>query len=84
MWPWSGAIADLLLGMLECLLGATPVLKDNKGVAFGLTRDVVSDRLAILDLAMLAEDGGEAFSCCVPAKAMDEDLCWIGWFCRFH
>nr|POF01433.1 hypothetical protein CFP56_61707 [Quercus suber] len=72
--PWGGAIADLLLGLLESLPGTAPVLEENKGVAFGLTRDAVGDRLAILDLTVLAEDRGEGFGCGVPAEAMDEDL----------
>ena len=70
----SGAIADLLLGLLESLPGAAPVLEENKGVAFGLAGDAVGDRLAILDLAVLAEDGGEGFGGGVPAEAVDEDL----------
>ena len=50
------------------------MLEENKGVAFGLTRVAVNDRLAILNLAVLVEDGGEGFSCGVPPKAVDEDL----------
>ena len=50
------------------------MLEENKGVAFGLTKVAVSDRLAILNLAVLVEDGGEGFSCGVPPKAVDEDL----------
>nr|POE66824.1 hypothetical protein CFP56_52034 [Quercus suber] len=72
--PWGGAIADLLLGLLKSLLGAALVLEENKGVAFGITKDAVGDRLAILDLVVLTEDGGEGFGCGVPAEAMDEDL----------
>ncbi|KAL0001843.1 hypothetical protein SO802_015624 [Lithocarpus litseifolius] len=72
--PWGGAIANLLLVLLESLSGIAPVLKENKGVAFGLTGNAVDDRLAILDLAVLAEDEGEGFSGGVPAKAVDEDL----------
>ena len=67
-------IADLLLALLESLPGATPVLEENKGVAFGLTGDAVGDRLAILNLAVLAEDRGEGFDGAVPSEAMDEDL----------
>ena len=67
-------IADLLLALLESLSGATPVLEENKGVAFGLTGDAVGDRLAILNLAVLAEDRGEGFDGAVPSEAMDEDL----------
>ena len=78
MWPWGGAIANLLLGLLESLPGATLVLEENKGVALGLTRVAVSDRLAILNLAVLAEDGGEGFSYGVPPKAVDEDLVVVG------
>ena len=77
-WPWRGAIANLLLGLLESLPGATLVLEENKGVALGLTRVAVSDRLAILNLAVLAEDGGEGFSYGVPPKAVDEDLVVVG------
>ena len=61
-------IADLLLRLLESLPGIAPVL------AFGLTGDIVGDYLAILDLAILAEDGGEGFGGGVPAEAVDEDL----------
>nr|POF06340.1 hypothetical protein CFP56_44670 [Quercus suber] len=43
-------------------------------IRFELTRDAVGDRLAILDLAVLAEDGGEGFDSGVPAEAVDEDL----------
>ena len=72
--PWGGVIVDLLLGLLESLPSVAPVLEENKGVALGLTRDAVSDHLAIFDLAVLAEDGGEGFGCGVPAVAVDEDL----------
>nr|POE83803.1 hypothetical protein CFP56_06122 [Quercus suber] len=72
--PWGGAIANLLLGLLKSLPGVAPVLEENKGVAFGLTKDAVGNRLAILDLAVLAKDKGEGFGDGVPAKAMDEDL----------
>ena len=61
-------IVDLLLRLLESLPGIAPVL------AFGLTGDIVGDYLAILDLAILAEDGGEGFGGGVPAEAVDEDL----------
>ena len=67
-------IADLLMRLLESLPGAAPVLEENKGVAFGLTGDIVGDYLAIFDLAILAEDGGEGFGGGVPAEAVDEDL----------
>ena len=67
-------ITDLHLALLESLLGATPVLEENKGVAFGLTGDAVGDRLAILNLAVLAEDKGEGFGGAVPFEAVDEDL----------
>ena len=67
-------IVDLLLGLLKSLPSVAPVLEENKGVALGLTRDAVGDHLAIFDLAVLAKDGGEGFSCGVPPKAVDEDL----------
>nr|POF27052.1 hypothetical protein CFP56_31995 [Quercus suber] len=76
--PWGGAIANLLLGLLESLPGAALVLEENKGVAFGLTGDAIGDHLAILDLAVLAEDRGESFGCGVPTKAVDEDLAMGG------
>ena len=67
-------IADLLLALLESLPGATPVLEENKGIAFGLIGDAVDDCLAMLNLAVLAEDRGEGFDGAVPSEAMDEDL----------
>ena len=67
-------ITDLLLALLESLLGATPVLEENKGVAFGLIKDAVGDRLAILDLPVLAKGRVEGFSGGVPSEAVDEDL----------
>nr|POF16991.1 hypothetical protein CFP56_68440 [Quercus suber] len=78
--PLGGAIADLLLGLLKSLPSAAPVLEENKGVAFGLIEDAVSDRLTILDLAVLAEDEGEGFDDGVPAEVVDEDLA-VGGVC---
>nr|POF16992.1 hypothetical protein CFP56_68441 [Quercus suber] len=78
--PLGGAIADLLLGLLKSLPSATPVLEENKGVAFGLIEDAVSDRLTILDLAVLAEDEGEGFDDGVPVEVVDEDLA-VGGVC---
>ena len=67
-------ITDLLLALLESLLGATPVLEENKGVAFGLIEDAVGDCLVILNLAILAKGRGEGFGGGVPSEAVDEDL----------
>lgn len=53
----GGAISDLLLGLPKGLAGPAPVLEEDESVALGFARDAVGDGLAVLDLAVLAEDG---------------------------
>lgn len=65
---------DLLLGLLEGFLGGSAVLEEEEAVALGFSGGLVDDDVAVLDLAVLGEEGADLVGGGLPAEAVDEDL----------